>query len=76
MYRDCGQLPAAEGFLRQALKVAESLGDEVVRSSCLTHLGTVLIASDAPAAIKHLEEAVQLREDQVGACALTAKQDV
>eukprot|EP00775_Hariotina_reticulata_P000775 gene775-1087_t len=65
MYRDCGQLSAAEGFLRQALKVAEVLGDDVVRAACLTHLGTVLIASDAPAAIKHLEESVQLREDQV-----------
>lgn len=66
MYRDNGQLRAAEGFLRQALRCAESLGDDVVRASCLTHLGTVLIASDAGAAIKHLEEACQLREDQVG----------
>jgi tetratricopeptide (TPR) repeat protein len=66
MYRDNGQLRAAEGFMRQALRCAEALGDDVVRASCLTHLGSVLIASDAGAAIKHLEEAVQLREDQVG----------
>jgi hypothetical protein len=66
MYRDNGQLRAAEGFMRQALRCAEGLGDDVVRASCLTHLGSVLIASDAAAAIKHLEEAVQLREDQVG----------
>lgn len=65
MYRDNGQLRAAEGFMRQALRCAEALGDDVVRASCLTHLGSVLIASDAGAAIKHLEEAVQLREDQV-----------
>jgi hypothetical protein len=65
MYRDNGQLRAAEGFMRQALRCAEALGDDVVRASCLTHLGSVLIATDAAAAIKHLEEAVQLREDQV-----------
>eukprot|EP00878_Enallax_costatus_P035861 GHUV01040102.1.p1 GENE.GHUV01040102.1~~GHUV01040102.1.p1 ORF type:complete len:268 (+),score=122.06 GHUV01040102.1:546-1349(+) len=65
MYRDIGQLQPAEGFLRQALRCADDLDDGVVRAGCLTHLGSVLIASDADTAIKHLEEAVQLREDQV-----------
>eukprot|EP00879_Flechtneria_rotunda_P025373 GHRR01026960.1.p1 GENE.GHRR01026960.1~~GHRR01026960.1.p1 ORF type:complete len:375 (+),score=144.68 GHRR01026960.1:95-1219(+) len=65
VYRDSNQLAAAEGFLRQAQRVADSLGDDVVRAGCLTQLGTVLIASDAEVAIEHLQEAVQLREDQV-----------
>lgn len=72
MYRDNGQLAAAQGFMRQALRCSEGLGDPVVRAGCLTHLGSVLIASDAGAAITHLEEAVQLREDQVGAAAAAA----
>lgn len=49
----------------QALRCADGLDDGVVRAGCLTHLGSVLVASDADTAIKYLEEAVQLREDQV-----------
>jgi hypothetical protein len=43
------------------------VGDDALRAGVLTLLGTVLIAGDGPAAVMHLEEAVALREDQVGA---------
>jgi hypothetical protein len=69
MHRDLGQITPARGFLRQALRVATELGDQPLRASVLTLLGTVLVGSDGAAAVSHLEEAVNLREDQVGSCA-------
>lgn len=66
MHRDLGQINPARGFLRQALRVATELGEQPLRASVLTLLGTVLVGSDGAAAVTHLEEAVNLREDQVG----------
>jgi hypothetical protein len=66
MHRDLGQVAPARGFLAQALRVATELGEPPLRASVLTLLGTVLLGSDGPAAVSHLEEAVTLREDQVG----------
>lgn len=65
MHRDLGQVGPAQGFLKQALVVATEVGEQPLRASVLTLLGTVLVASDGAAAITNLEEAVNLREDQV-----------
>jgi hypothetical protein len=66
MHRDLGQAAPALGFLSQALCVASELGEPPLRASVLTLLGTVMMGSDSSAAIVHLEEAVGIREDQVG----------
>lgn len=52
--------------LCQALKHAEAASDDGLRAGVLTHLGGVLVARDAAAALLLLEEAVAIREDQVG----------
>ena len=61
-----GQLTAASGFLSEAVSLAAQLGDPALKAGALCQLGTVLIASDVDKAVKHLQESVDLREEQVG----------
>ncbi|KAF8068437.1 hypothetical protein HT031_002126 [Scenedesmus sp. PABB004] len=66
LYRDAGQLTAAEGFMRQALRVAGGLPDGgAARAGCLTQLGAVVMPRGPAEAVALLEEAVSLREDAV-----------
>jgi hypothetical protein len=72
LQRNMGQLTAASGFLAEAVSLAEQLGDPALKAGALCQLGTVLIASDVDKAVKHLQESVDLREEQVmGECTST-----
>lgn len=65
LYRGQGKMEAAVGFLSQALTVANEIGEPEVRASVLCNLGAAQIAIDAEQAMTNLQEAVDIREQQV-----------